>query len=446
MADEIKYKGQPPVESDRYVCQKCMRTKLGKKNFYTYRDGSKFRLCRDCLTMHINNFDPNTFLWILEDADVPWIPSVWNKLRDQAFAKNPNLTGASVIGKYISSMKLKQHKDYRWADTDRLMHEEEERRAALSEEERAAHEAFEEQLRKQFEEGTITEAEYKTYMPTEEQVEDPLLQQLAGDPNAQATAVSLFNESNYVSKADIPDPAEELTKEDKIALAMKWGRQYTVQELLSMELDYKNMMDSFDIQDADTENTLKLLCKANLKANQAIDNGDIDGFNKLSRTSDALRKSAKFSAAANKRGETDEIDCLGMLVRICEEEGGFIPRFCTDIPQDKVDKTLQDMNQYLNDLVTRDLGFGAQIENYIKKIQLQEEEEAERSRLDDLDVEHIYDDEILDIPVSDRDVADFYEEQDNQKAQDAKITPEDDAFSDMRRRIKEMEERKNGSK
>jgi hypothetical protein len=57
---------------------------------------------------------------------------------------------------------------------------------------------------------------------------------------------------------------------------------------------------------------------------------------------------------------------------MCEREG-FIPRFVTDIPQDKVDATLLDMNNYLKKLVTQDLGFGQQIEDSIKKIQMQKE-------------------------------------------------------------------------
>jgi hypothetical protein len=64
---------------------------------------------------------------------------------------------------------------------------------------------------------------------------------------------------------------------------------------------------------------------------------------------------------------------------MCEKEG-FIPRYATDIPQDKVDQTLLDMNNYLRKLVTQDLGFGQQIEDSIKKIQLQREMNEEESR------------------------------------------------------------------
>ena len=40
---------------------------------------------------------------------------------DKAFAKDPmKMNGMSVFGKYLSKMKLKQWKDYSWADTERL--------------------------------------------------------------------------------------------------------------------------------------------------------------------------------------------------------------------------------------------------------------------------------------------------------------------------------------
>jgi hypothetical protein len=90
------------------LCQKCGKMRDEDLKFYTYKNGEKTEMCKDCLTMHIDNFDENTFLWLLQKMDVPYVPEEWNSLRDKAFAKNPNLNGMSVFGKYISKMKLKQ--------------------------------------------------------------------------------------------------------------------------------------------------------------------------------------------------------------------------------------------------------------------------------------------------------------------------------------------------
>ena len=179
---------------------------------------------------------------------------------------------------------------------------------------------------------------------------------------------------------DMPHPAADLTEEDKKYLVMKWGRLYSADEWVELERMYKEMENSFDIQDADTINALVLICKLNLKANQALDQGDYDGFAKLSRSLEAMRKSAKFTAAQKKEEKADAVDCVGELVSMCEREG-FIPRYATDIPQDKVDVTLRDMNEYVQKLVTQDLGFGQQIEDALKKIQLQKEMQEKESEL-----------------------------------------------------------------
>lgn len=64
----------PEKVKTRYYCEKCGKT-MDENQFFTYKDGSKTELCKKCLTMHIDNFDPETFLWLLEKMDVPYIPT-----------------------------------------------------------------------------------------------------------------------------------------------------------------------------------------------------------------------------------------------------------------------------------------------------------------------------------------------------------------------------------
>ena len=102
-------------------CEKCQKT-MKDTNFYTYKDGTKSEMCKSCLTMHIDNFNPDTYLWLLEKFDVPYMPEEWISLRDKAFAKDPyKMNGMSVFGKYLSKMKLVQYNKYGWADTETLM-------------------------------------------------------------------------------------------------------------------------------------------------------------------------------------------------------------------------------------------------------------------------------------------------------------------------------------
>lgn len=353
-----------------YKCQKCGKV-LDEGQFYTYKNGTKTELCKKCLTMHIDNFDESTYLWLLEKMDVPYVPAEWNSLRDKAYAKDAEkMNGMSVFGKYLSKMKLKQWKEYSWADSEKLQAE-----AAAKAENNGVekNEEFEAELQAKYKAGEISEAEYKTLMsvPAQMKAEEdrPAANPYLGPDNP-------YNEQEMFPEEELPDPSAELTQEDKIYLAMKWGRMYKLAEWVELEKTYNEMMESFDIQDADTKNTLILLCKTTLKANQALDSGDIEGFQKLSKVQESLRKSAKFTAAQNKEKKDDFIDCVGELVVMCEKEG-FIPRYATDIPQDKVDITLRDMQNYTRKLVTQDLGFGQQIEDALKKIQLQKELEAQ---------------------------------------------------------------------
>jgi len=91
------------------------------------------------------------------------------------------------------------------------------------------------------------------------------------------------------------------------------------------------MTESYDIQTAGHFDTLKLVCKTSLKANQLLDLGDVDGAQKMIKMYDSLMKSGKFTAAQNKTENGDYIDSVAELVAMCERDG-FIPRYYIDGP------------------------------------------------------------------------------------------------------------------
>ena len=404
----------------KYTCSRCKKT-MSEIKFYTHKDGSKDDMCKDCLCAHVNNFEPDTFLWILKRMDVPYIPSEWNILRDRKYMEDPNkgTGGPAVMGKYLAKMKLKQWYDketgkpYTWEDSERLQAQFSQE-PELTEEQKAEEEAHEQEIKDMYEKGEISEAEYKTLTSTETQFKDAAAM-FPGAVDISNVDGGMDFDSQYMSEDELPDPAAELTTEDKIYLAMKWGRLYKPNEWVALEQKYEEMMNSFDIQDADSKNTLILLCKTDLKMNQAIDCGDVDGYQKLSRVSDNLRKSAKFTAAQNKDKDNEQIDCVGVLVAVCEREGGFIPNTLVDVNEDMIDVSIKDTQKYLHNLVTKDLGFGQQIENYLKKIQLEHDNiEA---------MENMEDDEI-----TDENIAEYYERIEEERIEDSQITQESNAY------------------
>jgi predicted ArsR family transcriptional regulator len=70
--------------------------------------------------MHVDNFNPDSYLWILQECDVPYVPEEWNKLLTSYGKDRSKLTGTTIVGRYLSKMKLKQFRDYRWKDTEFL--------------------------------------------------------------------------------------------------------------------------------------------------------------------------------------------------------------------------------------------------------------------------------------------------------------------------------------
>ena len=54
-----------------------------------------------------DNFNPDTYLWILQECDVPYVPEEWNKLMAKYAMDRSKVTGMTILGRYLSKMKLK---------------------------------------------------------------------------------------------------------------------------------------------------------------------------------------------------------------------------------------------------------------------------------------------------------------------------------------------------
>lgn len=349
-----------------HYCKKCGKT-MDDKQFYTsknlekYPPDGKMDICKKCLTMHVDNWDPETYKWILQEIDVPYIKEEWNGLLEK-YGKDPKkVTGLTIIGRYLSKMKLKQWNKYTWADTETLEKDSIDKKVLNMKAQGFTEDEIQEQL------------SIDRTPPKPKELED--VQAPVGTPE-------------YEDPEEDDDFGDQLTEEDKLVLRLKWGRGYSWEERVRMEQLYNDMMSSYDIQGAGHKDTLIMVCKASLKANQLIDAGDIDGFQKMQKAYDSLMKSGKFTAAQNKGESGEFVDSIGELVALCEREG-FIPRYYTEGPQDKVDRTLQDLQQYTHTLVTDEMNLGNMIEASLREIVKDREREA------NIDVEDSDEDEDL---------------------------------------------------
>lgn len=349
-----------------HYCKKCGKT-MDDTQFYTsknlekYPPDGKMDICKKCLTMHVDNWNPETYKWILQEIDVPYIKEEWNVLLEK-YGKDPKkVTGLTIIGRYLSKMKLKQWNKYTWADTETLEKDSIDKKVL----------------------------NMKAQGFTEDEIQEQLsIDRTPPKPKELEDVYAPVGTPEYEDPEEDDDFGDQLTEEDKLVLRLKWGRGYSWEERVRMEQLYNDMMSSYDIQGAGHKDTLIMVCKASLKANQLIDAGDIDGFQKMQKAYDSLMKSGKFTAAQNKGESGEFVDSIGELVALCEREG-FIPRYYTEGPQDKVDRTLQDLQQYTHTLITEEMNLGNMIEASLREIVKDREREA------NIDVEDSDEDEDL---------------------------------------------------
>ena len=383
------------MAEQQFYCKKCNRTMsadqfYGSTNLTKYPEG-KLDTCKKCITMHVDNWKPETYIWILQECDVPYVPDEWNKLLE-SYARDPSkVTGMTILGRYLSKMKLKQYKEYRWKDTEFLQELADNKLEQAMK--RQGYSAAEITMAQEAKKIIIPEEGFKEPAYEEPVVEDYFAQQAGGD-----------------------DMDIDLTDEDKTYLRLKWGKAYKPEEWVKLEQLYEEMMSSYDVQGAGHIDTLKLICKTSLKANQLIDMGDIEGFQKMSKVYDSLMKSGKFTAAQNKAESGEFVDSVGELIELCEKQG-YIERFYIDSPNDKVDLTIQDMQRYTRTLIEEETNLSSMVEQALKQNQ-KEDEDAENNQETDIVDDDNIDLEDIEKSLKDEDFNDFNDFLEEESEQD----------------------------
>ena len=392
------------MAQESFYCEKCNRTMggdqfYGSNNLEKYPE-SKLKQCKKCITMHVDNFNSDSYLWILQDCDVPYVPEEWNKLLATYGKDRAKLTGTTILGRYLSKMKLKQWRDYRWKDTEFLQE--------------VANKRIEETMKRQgYEAAEIAMAIQQASVPIPQ-----------GDleaPPPPVAATSNDEEEDYFAQISggHDDFVDDLTEEDKTYLRLKWGKTYKPEEWVKLEQLYEEMMASYDIQGAGHIDTLKLICKTSLKANQLIDIGDIEGFQKMSKVYNDLMKSGKFTAAQNKAESGEFVDSIGELIEMCEKQG-YIERYYIESPKDRVDLTIADMQRYTRTLVEEETNLTLMVEKALRDIEKEDKDNAENTE------DSIVDDLIVDLSdiektIKDSDFTEFDEFLEDEAAADAEF-------------------------
>lgn len=93
------------------ICKKCGRM-LDSNEFYSSKHPpGRLHICKECIINSIDNQNPDTFKWVLQQVDVPYIEDEWNRL-----IKKHGVDGI-IISRYLAKMWLAGFRGFTYFDT-----------------------------------------------------------------------------------------------------------------------------------------------------------------------------------------------------------------------------------------------------------------------------------------------------------------------------------------
>ncbi len=337
-------------------CLKCGKTMKITEYYKTrvsrdeYPDGY-LDICKKCATMHFKTQYPETFFPILRVIDHPWVPVEYSKLAEDNKVREND---PSVLGKYIAKMKLGQYNKTGFENSYEL-------RKALGH--------------------TGPTLDDPTSYPT-----NPIG---APVPNGHRLDLVRFKgdlamEHSFVEAQNMTQAlVDEITKEERAYLMLKWGSSYKEDVLLRLEKLYQEMMASFDIRTPSHKDYLRKLCVVSVKADEALEIDDYGGYSSLMGVYDKIMKSANFQPIQSKEQVEGFVDSIGELVKMCEKTG-FIPKFDLTVPLDIVDKTLNDSKLFIKRLFENDDTIGQMYDKAAAALEELESDKGDEDKLNEI--------------------------------------------------------------
>lgn len=135
---------------------------------------------------------------------------------------------------------------------------------------------------------------------------------------------------------------------------IKWGMNYTFQELISLENLFVNTLEANNVSNPMQKDAIKKACKMSVALDKAITSGDSKEINELSKAYQNFVKTAKIDDLITESSK-DVISNVAQLVQYIEDQG-FEFQFYDGVDRDIVDKSLKDMQQFIQRLVTDSTG------------------------------------------------------------------------------------------
>lgn len=146
---------------------------------------------------------------------------------------------------------------------------------------------------------------------------------------------------------------------------LKWGDQYTFEELIQLDAVYSRTLKANNITNPLQKEAVKTLCKLNIEMNEAIRAKDAKAMKDYSSAYATFAKQADLEGMINET-KTDDITTVAELYDYMEKSG-FQFKFYDGYDRDEVDRTIKDIQNTNRRLILESTGLQPTLEEMMRQ-------------------------------------------------------------------------------
>lgn len=154
---------------------------------------------------------------------------------------------------------------------------------------------------------------------------------------------------------------------------LKWGDQYTFEELIQLDQLYTRTIKANNIISPMQKVAVKTLCQLQMKVNQAIRLEDSKALKEYSSAWSTFAKQANLEEMINE-AKTEDITTVAELYQYMEDQG-FIFKYFQGDCKDEIDFAIKDIQDTNRRLILESTGLQTQLEEMIRQRTVSAEEE-----------------------------------------------------------------------
>lgn len=170
---------------------------------------------------------------------------------------------------------------------------------------------------------------------------------------------------------------------------IKWGQNYTFEELINLENLFVNTLEANNVSNPMQKDAIKKACKMSVALDKAITTGDSKEINELSKAYQNFIKTAKIDDLITETNK-NVISNVAQLVQYIEDQG-FEFQFYDNVDRDIVDKSLKDMQQFIQRLVVDSTGLDVVFETINTALKREDAIKKDAESYEKVSLEDLYD-------------------------------------------------------